>query len=266
MTKKFRDELTSNLDARRPAERGSECSGAEEVVAYLYGETNDEEAARFTQHLNACASCREEVAALGGVREWIGEWRAEAVRLTPSLGMRNAISVTPEFAEAQPRRRSARAVLGEFFALSPWWMQAGTAAAALVLCVLAALSFTRAEVRWDENGVALVTGARKSIEKTNEAPISNGVTQSQIDEMIANHAREVGALRQELQQKEASLIASQQKLSEAERAQPQIVTASSKERRRRNTRVPASRTPDSYLAGNSEEDLPRLYDLLRDVN
>ncbi|MDQ3684047.1 MAG: zf-HC2 domain-containing protein [Acidobacteriota bacterium] len=266
MTKKFRDELTGGISARRTAERGSECSRAEEVVAYLYGETNDGEAARFTQHLAACASCRNEVAAFGVVRERIGEWRAEAVRLTPSLGMSDAISPTPELAKAPARRRSAGAALREFFALSPWWMQAGTTAAALVLCVLAALVFARAEVRWDESGIALKTGARNSIEKTNEAPISNGTTQSQVDEMLANHAREVSVLRQELQQKEASLIAAQQKLSEAERTQPQIVTASGRERRRRNSRVPASRTSDPYLAGNSEEDLPRLYDLLRDVN
>ncbi|HVF86908.1 MAG TPA: zf-HC2 domain-containing protein [Pyrinomonadaceae bacterium] len=266
MTKKFRDKPTGGIDARRPVGHDSECGRAEEVVAYLYGETTDKEAARFTQHLAACAACRDEVAAFGVVREGIGEWRAEAVRLTPSLGMSDAISPTPEFAKAQPRRRSARAALGEFFALSPRWMQAGTAAAAIVLCVLAALSFARAEVRWDESGIALNTGARNSVEKTNEAPITNGVTQSQVDEMITNHAREVGALRQELQQKEASLIAARQKLSDAERMQPQTVTASSRERRRRNTRVPASRTPDSYLAGNSEEDLPRLYDLLRDVN
>ncbi len=266
MTKKFRDELTGGIDAHRPAERGSECSRDEEVVAYLYGETNDGEAARFTQHLAACASCREEVAASGVVRERIGEWRAEAVRLTPSLGISDAISLTPKLAKAPTRRRSAGAALREFFALSPWWMQAGTAATALILCVLAALSFARAEVRWDESGVALMTGARDSSEKTNEATILRGVTQSQVDEMIATHAREVGALHQELQQKEASLIAAQQKLSEVERTQPQTVMASGKERRRRNTRVPASRTPDSYLAGNSEEDLPRLYDLLRDVN
>lgn len=269
MSEKMSNELTGGADRRQISMRDAECGRDEEVVAYLYGETSDAEAASFTQHLAACASCRDEVAALGMVRGRIGEWRAEAVRLAPSPAMSDAASILPAaHSAAPPRRRSARAALREFFALAPWWMQAGTATAALAICVLAAFVFARAEVRWDEGGVALATGGRNASVKKTEVTIPDGVTQARVDALIANHAREVGALRQQLQQKETSLATAQEKLSAGTAAQPRIMTASGKPRpgRRRSNRGPSNRTSDSYLAGTNEEDLPQLYDLLRDVN
>ncbi|HEX8685394.1 MAG TPA: zf-HC2 domain-containing protein, partial [Pyrinomonadaceae bacterium] len=44
------------------------CERADEFVTYLYGEATPEEAKAFRPHLEACAVCRDELAALGGVR------------------------------------------------------------------------------------------------------------------------------------------------------------------------------------------------------
>ncbi|HEX8722630.1 MAG TPA: zf-HC2 domain-containing protein, partial [Pyrinomonadaceae bacterium] len=61
------------------------CDRAEEFVTYLYGEAEPAEARAFRRHLEACAVCRDELAALGVVREGLGLWRAEALGTVPSL-------------------------------------------------------------------------------------------------------------------------------------------------------------------------------------
>ncbi|MDQ3917956.1 MAG: zf-HC2 domain-containing protein, partial [Acidobacteriota bacterium] len=84
------------------------CGRGEELVAYLYGEAAPDEAEAFGRHLNDCAACREELAAFGGVREAVGAWRAEALGTVPPLNVERALAPAP-------RKRSARAALGEFF-------------------------------------------------------------------------------------------------------------------------------------------------------
>src|SRR5205085_2276371 len=122
------------------------CEHGEELVAYIYGETSPVEANAFRQHLKGCAVCREELAAFGGVREAVGEWRAEVFGSIPSLNINESLAPTTDAHTTPARRRSAVAALREFFSLSPLWLQVGIAAAALVVCALAALTFARAEV------------------------------------------------------------------------------------------------------------------------
>ena len=55
------------------------CARAEDLVAYLYNEATRDEAKDFEAHLHHCASCRTELAAFGGVREALGEWRMQAL-------------------------------------------------------------------------------------------------------------------------------------------------------------------------------------------
>lgn len=245
------------------------CHRAEDTAAYLYGETTEAESKSFTHHLNACAVCRDEVAAFTGVREAIGDWRAEVLRVAPSLTVDETAGPETAPPVQLPRRRSARAALREFFALSPWWMQAGTATAALVICTLAALSLARADVRWDQQGIAFGTGVRV-IEKRIEVPMHSGVPQSQVAELTTKHAGEVDELRRQLKQKEESLTLAMEELSSRPTsAAGQMVVASDnrvRTERRRTTRARTNRTPNSYLADNNEDELPRLYDLLRDVN
>ncbi|MDQ3805623.1 MAG: zf-HC2 domain-containing protein, partial [Acidobacteriota bacterium] len=61
------------------------CGRAADLVAYLYGEAGPAEARDFRLHLNACAACRDELAAFGDVRERGGEWRAWTMAVRTAL-------------------------------------------------------------------------------------------------------------------------------------------------------------------------------------
>ena len=110
----------------------STCSRADDLISFLYGESNESEAHDFKQHLEACSNCQNEFAALGGVRESIALWKTEALS-----GPRVEIVTAPV------RRRSAVAALREFFALSPLWMKGAVGFATLVLCVMAFILVNR---------------------------------------------------------------------------------------------------------------------------
>src|SRR5215213_90455 len=116
------------------------CERAEEFVTYFYGEATPEESRVFRRHLEACAVCRDELAALGGVREAFGVWRAEALSSLPSLDFGEALAPAAVSRPAVERKRSASAALREFFSLAPLWLRAGAFAATLALCALSALT------------------------------------------------------------------------------------------------------------------------------
>jgi hypothetical protein len=108
------------------------CDRADDLISFLYGESNEREALDFNQHLQACANCQNEFASLGGVRESIALWKAEALS-----------AARVEVAQTPMRRRSAVAALREFFALSPLWMKGAVGFAAVVFCVMAILLVNR---------------------------------------------------------------------------------------------------------------------------
>lgn len=116
------------------------CARAEDMVTYLYGEATRDEAKDFEKHIKQCSSCRSELATFGDVREAMGEWRQQALGslTSPAVEADAARHFIP--AAAPARRRSALAALREFFTLSPTWMRAATAVAALVFCALAVIA------------------------------------------------------------------------------------------------------------------------------
>jgi anti-sigma factor RsiW len=179
MNEKNKATHTSNGTAPRG------CGHGEELVAYLYGEADAAESDRFRQHLTACAACREELAAFGGVRDSVREWRAEVFSATPALDIREALTSTAEARRGPERKRSAVAALREFFSLSPLWLQFGTVAAALVVCALAALTFARTEVSWDASGLAFRTGVpARVIKEQVQVPVQTGYTEEQVNAMV----------------------------------------------------------------------------------
>ena len=246
------------------------CGRGEELVAYIYGETTPVEAKAFRQHLTGCAVCREELAAFGGVREAVGEWRAEVFGSIPSLDINESFAPTTDARTTPSRKRSAVAALREFFSLSPLWLQVGIAAAALVVCALAALTFARAEVRWDSNGLAFRTGAKERVvEKQIQVPVQSGYTREQVDAMV--------------EQRVSSELADARAKWEAEnKERVSFLEADLKQRRsasrggtfaaKQNSRRPAPGGTDrDQLAGIDpftprEERVPRLTDLLGEVN
>ena len=231
------------------------CERGEELVAYLYGEATKEEAGHFRRHLEACAVCREELAALGGVREAVGVWRAEALGTLPSLNIEEALAPATHALPAQPQKRSARAALREFFALSPLWLRAGAFAAMLAVCALLALTLARAEVRWDADGLAFrAGGAERIVKERVEFPVQSGYTEEQVNAIVA----------QKVAAAQAQLIAENSKRAD-EQPPERVINASDKkpsdasaQRRKRPTRANARRN-ETLLA---EDDLPRLSDLL----
>ena len=110
------------------------CERGADLIAFLYGEANESERRDFELHLQACASCQEEVASFGIVRESITAWRDEAL---------SGFVSTP--LQATATKKSALAALRQFFDLSPLWLKGATAFALIALCVLAALAIIRTE-------------------------------------------------------------------------------------------------------------------------
>ncbi|MGH9944194.1 MAG: anti-sigma factor family protein, partial [Pyrinomonadaceae bacterium] len=145
------------------------CGYGEQLVGYLYGEANAAERRDFERHLEACSACHDELAAFGFVRVAVGEWRQAVRQQAPALALADSLILKGESALPAPARpardwRHAVSSLREFFTLSPVWMQAGTVAAALVVCALAALAVARVEVRRDVGGIAISFGAGQSIQ------------------------------------------------------------------------------------------------------
>ena len=123
------------------------CHRAEDLVTYLYGEASASEARDFAGHMEQCDACRAEFAMFSQVHESIAMWRNEALgSISPAAP--SAPTLTKAAAESRqfvqhPRRLSALAALREFFSVSPLWLRAATALAAVLLCVLAALAGSR---------------------------------------------------------------------------------------------------------------------------
>lgn len=247
------NENTKELQAEGAEPRG--CGRSEELVAYLYGESTPVRAELFRRHLDACASCREELAAFGGVREGLGEWRAQVLGSLPPLDLHEAFTN----AAPAPRGRSAAAALREFFALSPLWLRAAAAASVLAVCALAALTLARAEVRWDADGLAFRTGvaARVVAERAPERvpePAHAGYTEEQVAAIVSERLAEAKARWQ------------------AEQAQGRVVNASAEPQPKRKveqrasvrTNAPRPRGAATRADARDEEaaDLPRLSDLL----
>ena len=116
------------------------------LIACLYDDgTDGPERALFEAHLFTCAICREELAALRGVRSQLARWAPPE----PAIGtIRN-----PQPAISNPQ------------SAMPWWRQvpawAQVAAALLFLGVSAAIA--NLDVRYDASGLNVRTGWMKAI-------------------------------------------------------------------------------------------------------
>lgn len=130
------------------------CHRAEDLVTYLYGEAGEADTSDFRAHLNACDACRTEFSMFHQVHDSIVTWRNEV--LGASF---NSAPITPAAAPARAvstgaPRLSAFAAIRNFFNVSPLWLRAATAFAALLLCVLAIVVISR----WSQPPVQLAKG------------------------------------------------------------------------------------------------------------
>jgi anti-sigma factor RsiW len=235
--------MSENRDAATTSPRG--CDRGEELVAYLYGEATKEQAALFGRHLEACAACSKELAAFGNVREGLAAWRAEALGTVPSLNIEEALAPAAMPLRAEPRRRSARAALREFFSLSPLWLRAGACAATLALCALVVLTLTRTE---------------KVIRERVEVPVPSGYTEEQVDAIVARKVAEAKAeLIAEAKQKSEERRP-EQIVNAGVRTPPQSASSANASRRKRAPR--RAQDFDERQLAEDRDNLPRLSDLL----
>jgi hypothetical protein len=250
------------------------CGRAEQLVNYLYGESGAAERAGFEQHLTSCAACRDELQAFGQVREAVGAWRAELLTAAPTV---TAAAVSP--ADATRRdvvstqsRRSAWGALREFFALSPAWLRFGAVAASLVVCALAALAVANAEVGRENGKLVFRTGVwRTNAQDAPQSPTANvaSADPAQLSRLVAERDAAVRQLEEARAQLEDSRAANIQAVydviddsSEAgASSQPQNSGAGATRQRRTGALRKSARR-----GARSEEDLPRLLDLLGSGN
>ena len=115
-------------------------NNTESIVGYLYGELASSEQRAFESHLKTCAACRDEVAALRGVRDDLLAWAPPECRDLPSSWTDAPIvAVTP-----MARVRA--------------WMPAFGLAAAAMLVLAVSAAIANIEIRYDANGFAVRTG------------------------------------------------------------------------------------------------------------
>src|SRR5882672_5799877 len=120
------------------------CHRAEDLVTYLYGEASEVEARDFTEHLQHCDACRSEFGVFQQVHDSILLWRNEALgsAFSPTAVSIESTVDSTQFVQHE-RKLTALAALREFFSVSPLWLRAATAFAALLLCALGLLTVSR---------------------------------------------------------------------------------------------------------------------------
>jgi hypothetical protein len=163
----------------------SSCQFAEEIVSFLYGEMTEKTKQDFESHLPQCNSCNEELSAFGVVRSSISDWKEKEFS---TLSMPEIVLPIEEkqktFGLVETQNRSWFAAIREIFTLSPAWMTATTACAALLICI--GLVFVAVSSR-NNSGGDIVAGKDKNIttptppvktENTNSSP-TNSVSDNQ---------------------------------------------------------------------------------------
>jgi hypothetical protein len=245
------------------------CARAEDLVSYLYGEADEAASESFLAHTRHCASCRMELAAFGNVRASIGEWRGQALGVPAQAAVpaSNALIAQPN-SNAPARARSALAALREFFALSPAWMRAATAALGLVFCALVALAVAHyleqpkivtveksVQAQASESDLAPMTEERLKAQSLN-APPKPEAAQPDVAIKTTADADKLEALPKANPGFKRS-AARQSNLASNRKPRLSISPQESKE---------IARDLRLTIASNDEDDLPRLSDLMDESN
>ncbi|HUU35469.1 MAG TPA: zf-HC2 domain-containing protein [Vicinamibacterales bacterium] len=122
------------------------CDDTETLVAYIYDEADPATRDGVARHLVECARCRDEIAALGGVRRALAQWAPPAPPLRFSI-------VQAELPPAQTSNQVVRPRVAAW-QTAPVWAQ--VAAATLAVAVGAAIA--NVQVRHDVVGWTVSTG------------------------------------------------------------------------------------------------------------
>lgn len=233
------------------------CARAGDLVSYLYGEATEREAQDFKGHLHICHSCRAELEAFGDVRESITLWREQALSQTASLASEFNLAPVQHIKEVQPQQRSTFDAIREFFTLSPVWMRGATAFATLLLAALLVIALMNFFERQE-------TPLAK--QDAPAAPV-------QPEQRVNNNAP---LIVKEEAPKELATTDAPREIKRQKNAKHKVkatgnVLANNKQNRQPKAPVlsPEERTQLSNLLiaeNESEDDVPRLSDLLTETN
>lgn len=122
------------------------CDDTETLVAYIYDEADPATRDGVARHLVECARCRDEITALGGVRQALAQWTPPAPPLRFSL-------VQAELPPAEAPGQVIRPRVAAWQTVPVW---AQVAAATLAVAVGAAVA--NVQVRHDAEGWTVSTG------------------------------------------------------------------------------------------------------------
>jgi len=113
------------------------CERGTDLIAFLYGELDDEGAKDLNRHLLNCQECTAELKAFKEIRSSVGAWRQATVGATApdSLAASNVVARA-----SGPHQPSAIAAVRKFWELSPLWMRGSLAFAAVLLCIISVIA------------------------------------------------------------------------------------------------------------------------------
>jgi len=118
------------------------CEDKQTLVAYLYGEVDQETRQAVDAHLETCAACEKEVTALGDVRSELGLWVPPEVELDFKIVKKSEL---PSATVLRPAR---------WWNAVPVWAQA----AAAILVVAAGAAIANVQVKSGPEGFSVSTG------------------------------------------------------------------------------------------------------------
>lgn len=129
------------------------CDDKATLVAYLYDEVDAQDRQRVDEHLQHCAGCAGEVAALSGVRTELTQWAPPEAELGFTIIRRDAIRRDAVQKQAAPPPATVLRP-AQWWNAVPVWAQA--VAAILVLAVSAAIA--NVQVKSGPDGLVVSTG------------------------------------------------------------------------------------------------------------
>jgi hypothetical protein len=189
-----------------------DCERAQDLIAFLYDETNETERRDFEVHLQQCRTCRQEVSSFGAVRQSITAWRDEALSGFVSTTLRSSAG-----------RRSAIAAIRQFFDLSPLWLKGAIGFAAVILCVLAALAVMKVQTN-DQVVTTNTNPSRVYTEQDVDRIVKEALAKQEHEKTLTVKKPEIVATAQTPKPKKGMTVAGSQRplsrpLSRAEREQ-----------------------------------------------
>jgi hypothetical protein len=154
----------------------SDCERKEDLVTYLYGESNETDRASFERHLDDCVGCRNGLTAFRNVRHDLGAWQLEQIA-RPEITL----------------RRSRLDLLHELIGTFPVWARGAALIGAAAAMLLVSLSIAGMRISLKGGDFTVSFG------KTgNPAPLAPAASSEEINLMVQNAMTEERKKMEEL--------------------------------------------------------------------